>query len=69
MPSASQSESDRANLTQIAFNPDNSTFVTASGSPYRFDEFSLSNLAVDGITYPAQPYPNSRRDHLGAPAA
>lgn len=56
---ASQWESDQGNLTQIAFNPDNSTFVTASGSPYHFDEFSLSNLTVDGVTYPAQPYPNS----------
>lgn len=56
---ASQWESDQGNLKQIAFNPDDSTFVTASGSPYYFDEFSLSNLSLDGVTYPANAYPNA----------
>ena len=56
---ASRSETDLGNLVQLAFNPGGTTFVAASGSPYYLEEFSLSSLAPDGITYPTGAYPNS----------
>ena len=56
---ASQSETDLGNLEQLAFNPGGTTFVAASGYPYYLEEYSLSSLAPDGVTYATGAYPNS----------
>jgi len=45
------------NLKDAAFTRDGTRFITASGAPYEFDEWQLSNLAQDGVIYPAGPYP------------
>ena len=33
--------------------------ITASGAPYEFDEWKVSDLRQDGIIYPANPYPTA----------
>jgi DNA-binding beta-propeller fold protein YncE len=45
------------NLQDVAITPDGNSWIAASGAPYNFPEFSVSNLAQDGIVYPAQYYP------------
>ena len=47
------------NLQDVAINPDGTHFVTASGSPYEFDEWNLSNLGQDGVVYPGNAYPTA----------
>jgi len=54
-----QRENILGNLQDIAVNPDGTHFITASGAPYEFDEWNVSNLAQDGIIYPANTYPTS----------
>jgi hypothetical protein len=55
----SASNSIWANLQDVAVNPDGTHFATASGSPYEFDEFALSNLAQSSVVYAGSPYPTS----------
>src|SRR5438128_3258200 len=45
------------NLKDVAFTRDGARFITASGAPYEFDEWLITNLAQDGVIYPAGPYP------------
>jgi hypothetical protein len=45
------------NLKDVAFTRDRTRFITASGAPYEFDEWNLSDLNQDGVIYPAGPYP------------
>jgi len=52
-------ESPLGNLQDIAVNPDGTHFITASGAPYEFDEWKVSDLAQDGIVYPANTYPTA----------
>jgi hypothetical protein len=47
------------NLEDIAFTRDRTRFITASGAPYEFDEWNMTNLAQDGVIYPAGPYPTA----------
>jgi hypothetical protein len=56
---ASAREVTLGNLQDIAVNPDGIHFITASGAPYEFDEWNASNLAQDGIVYPANAYPTA----------
>src|SRR5581483_4026675 len=39
-------------VQQFAVTPDGTRFVSASGSPYELDEFTLSDLDYDAIVYP-----------------
>lgn len=56
----SQRESNLGNLQDVAGNPSaNTSFVTASGAPYEFDEWNYSNLQQNGIVYAAAPYPTA----------
>lgn len=48
-----------SNVLDIAVSPDGQHFVPAGGAPYQFDEFNTSNLANDGLDYPANPYPTA----------
>src|SRR3989442_3223391 len=52
-------ETALGNLTDVAVNPDGTHFVTASGSPYEFDEWTVSSLGQDGVVYPANAYPTA----------
>jgi hypothetical protein len=52
-------ELDQGNLSDLAVNPSGTSFITASGAPYNFEEFRMSDLALDGVVYPAQPYPTA----------
>lgn len=52
-------EGQLGNLQDVAINPDGKHFITASGAPYEFDEWNVSNLAQDGIIYPANAYPTA----------
>jgi hypothetical protein len=45
------------NLRDVAFTRDRTRFITASGAPYEFDEWNLTDLTQDGVIYPAGPYP------------
>jgi len=55
---AQSAREDRlGNLKDMAFTRDGARFITASGAPYEFDEWEMSNLAQDGVIYPAGPYP------------
>lgn len=55
-----QHELNLGNLQDIAGNPSASTsFITASGSPYEFDEWNYSNLQQNGIVYAATNYPTA----------
>ncbi len=45
------------NLEDVAFTRDRTRFITASGAPYEFDEWNVSDLNQDGVIYPAGPYP------------
>ena len=54
-----QRETMLSNLAQIAFSPDGTTFVAASGAPYEIDQFRVSDLLPDGIVYPSGAYPNA----------
>jgi len=56
---ATQYEQDQQNLTEVSVNPDGQSFVTASGYPYQYEEFSMGTLAQDGVIYPAGSYPNA----------
>ena len=47
------------NLTDAAITPGGDKLITASGSPYEFDQWSLSGVTRDGVVYPGKPYPNS----------
>lgn len=47
-----------SNLKEVA-PTDHGTFVTASGSPYRFPQFSLATMEADGVIYDASHYPTS----------
>ncbi len=47
------------NLQDVAFTRDRTRFITASGAPYEFDEWNMTNLAQDGVIYPAGPYPTA----------
>lgn len=59
MPVVVQSalEDRLGNLKDVAFTRDGTRFITASGAPYEFDEWRMTNLAQDGVIYPAGPYP------------
>jgi hypothetical protein len=52
-------QEDQGNLKQIAVNPGGLTFVTASGAPYRIEEFRMADMAQDGIIYETGNYPNA----------
>jgi len=55
---AQSAREDRlGNLKDMALTRDGARFITASGAPYEFDEWQMSNLAQDGVVYPAGPYP------------
>ena len=47
------------NLQDVAVNPDGTHFITASGAPYEFDEWTVAGLGQDGVIYPANTYPTS----------
>jgi len=47
-----------SNLGDMAVTPDGSTLLTASGSPYETESFSLPTLSASTV-YPTDPYPNS----------
>ena len=47
------------NLQDVAVNPGGQALITASGAPYEFDEWKVSDLRQDGIIYPANPYPTA----------
>jgi hypothetical protein len=53
----SRREEPLGNLQGIAITSDGSLFITASGAPYEFDEWRVSDLAEDGVIYPGMPYP------------
>jgi len=55
----SRREDILGNLQDIAITPDGSAFITASGAPYEFDEWRMSDLMQDGVIYPGVPYPIS----------
>ncbi|MCB1016914.1 MAG: S-layer homology domain-containing protein [Acidimicrobiales bacterium] len=46
-----------SNLREVAAT-DHGTFVTASGSPYQFPEFSLTTMQRSGVAYTATNYPS-----------
>ena len=48
---------DLETLSQLAFNPDGTTFVAAAAAPSSFDEFKLSDLSFDGTSYQPSGYP------------
>src|SRR2546430_2209948 len=52
-------ESQQGNLQDVAVNPDGTHFITASGAPYEFDEWKVSDLSQDGVIYPANTYPDA----------
>jgi len=55
-------EANIAGLPDAAITPDGAHFIVASGPvnpPTMFDEWSLSTLKEDGITYPANEYPTA----------
>jgi hypothetical protein len=54
---ASRREVTLGNLQSIAITADGSLFITASGAPYEFDEWRMSDLTQDGVIYPGMPYP------------
>jgi len=47
------------NVQNVAVSPDGTRLVPAGGAPYQFDEFAMSNLALTGVVYPANPYPRA----------
>jgi hypothetical protein len=47
-----------SNLSDMAITPDGSTLLTASGSPYETESFSLPTLSASTV-YATDPYPNS----------
>jgi hypothetical protein len=53
----SRREEILGNLQGIAITADGSLFITASGAPYEFDEWRVSDLTQDGVIYPGMPYP------------
>ena len=53
----SRREETLGNLQGIAITSDGSLFITASGAPYEFDEWRVSDLTQDGVIYPGMPYP------------
>jgi hypothetical protein len=55
----SQWTGTNSNTADLAVNPDGTTFVVASGSPYQFNEYRVSDLQPDGVVYPSGAYPNS----------
>ena len=54
-----QARTNLGNLQQVAFAPDGSTFLAASGSPYEFDEYRFADLQLSGVIYPSDAYPNA----------
>lgn len=52
-------EQVEGNLQDIAGGPSGNGFITASGSPYEFDEWNYSDLQQNGIVYPASNYPTA----------
>ena len=56
---ASAWESPLGNLQDVAVNPDGTHFITASGAPYEFDEWKVSDLSQDGVIYAAKTYPDA----------
>ncbi len=56
---ASQDELNLGNLQDVVINPDQTHFITASGSPYEFDEWNISDMSQDGVIYPGNTYPTS----------
>jgi hypothetical protein len=56
---ASKWESILGNLQDVAINPDQTHLITASGAPYEFDEWNVSDRTADGVVYPANPYPTA----------
>jgi hypothetical protein len=55
-PSVLRSVRHGANLRDVAAAPNGMTFLTAAGSPYQHDTFSIDTLDIVH-TYPTQPYP------------
>jgi len=55
----SKREEILGNLIDAAITPRGDKLVTASGSPYEFDEWTLATASQDGVIYPGSPYPNS----------
>lgn len=55
-PDVLRTVSHGSNLRDIAAAPDGTTFVTAAGSPYVHDSFSIESLGIVH-SYPTQPYP------------
>jgi len=53
----SRREETLGNLQGIAITSDGLLFITASGAPYEFDEWRISDLTQDGVIYPGMPYP------------
>jgi hypothetical protein len=56
---ATARESNLGNLQDVAVTPDGTHFITASGSPYEFDEWAVAGLGQDGVIYPANTYPTA----------
>ena len=56
---ASKREETLGNLIDAAITPHGDKLVTASGSPYEFDQWALASASPDGVVYPGSAYPNS----------
>jgi hypothetical protein len=52
-------ESQLGNLSDIAAGTTGSSFITASGAPYEFDEWRYSDLMQNGVIYGATNYPTA----------
>ncbi|MDQ1522069.1 MAG: hypothetical protein QOI55_3142 [Actinomycetota bacterium] len=50
---------DISNVNDIAVSPDGTRLVPSGGAPYQFDELRTSDLAANGVVYPANPYPTA----------
>lgn len=55
----SKREEILGNLIDAAITPGGDKLITASGSPYEFDQWTLATASADGVIYPGSPYPNS----------
>jgi hypothetical protein len=55
----SKREEILGHLIDAAITPRGDKLVTASGSPYEFDQWTLATASQDGVIYPGSPYPNS----------
>ena len=54
-----QREEILGNLMDAAITPNGDKLVTASSSPYEFDEWNLEGVSRDGVVYSAGPYPDA----------